>query len=93
VERLIGFWVGPRFKRNEKLDEDLALIVANAGITAARQISDILRLIPNEHRDLKLSISSIVYEIQENMIDKIYEKSPNIKLDMERRLNKFERMI
>jgi hypothetical protein len=75
------------------MDEDLALIVANAGITAARQISDIVRLIPNEHRDLKLKISSLVVEIHEQLIDEIYIMNPDVKVDMERRLKKFDRMI
>lgn len=75
------------------MNDDLALIVAGSCIRAAREIGDLVRLIPNDRRDIKLGIASTVHEIHNNVIDIIFNDFPHLKVDMERRLKEYGRLI
>lgn len=75
------------------MDDDLSLIIVGTCMRAARDIGDLARLVPGDRKDLKIGIASAIHEIQENLIDVILDESPQIKLDMERRMEKFDRMI
>ena len=75
------------------MDRDLALIISGVCIKASREIGELSRIIPGDRKDLKLGISSVIHEIHDGIIGKIFDEFPEIKADMERRLKKYDRLI
>jgi hypothetical protein len=73
------------------MDEDLAAIVGAAGERAAVDLGDLVRLLGEGERELKLKIASIIYDIMEEIVTPATESSPNLKAQVERRLERFGR--
>ena len=75
------------------MDQDLAAIIAGSCIRAAREIGDLAHVIPKERTDLKQNVAAIVHEIHSSLIDKITTEFPELKADMERKLEKYGRLV
>jgi hypothetical protein len=75
------------------VDQDLASIIAGSCIRAAREIGDLAHVIPQERVDLKQSVAAIVHEIHSTLIDEITNEFPDLKVDMERKLAKYGRLV
>jgi hypothetical protein len=73
------------------MDEDLAAIVGAAGERAAADLGDLVRLLGEDERELKHKIASIIYDIMQEVVSPAVESSPNLKAQVERRLEKFGR--
>lgn len=75
------------------VDQDLATILIGSCVKAARDIGDLAHVIPKERDDLKQSIAEVVFSIHANIIDRVVDELPELKIDMERRLAKYGRLI
>lgn len=75
------------------VDQDLASIIAGSCTRAAREIGDLVHVIPKERTDLKQSIATVVHEIHTSLIDELTKEFPELKADMERKLAKYGRLL
>lgn len=78
------------------MNKDIAKIIA---LVADRTRSDIGRLAPlvkehcdkESHEEFSMAIGQVVYEISHELMDRVFEKFPDIKTEMEDRLKKYGR--
>jgi hypothetical protein len=75
------------------VDQDLASIILGSCIRAAREIGDLAHVVPKERTDLKQGIAEIVHEIHSSLVEKITNEFPDLKVDMERKLAKYGRLV
>lgn len=78
------------------MDKEIARIIA---LVADRTRGDIGRLAPlvkehcdeKSHEEFSLAIGQVVYEISHELMDRVFDKFPDIKSEMEDRLKKYGR--
>lgn len=75
------------------MDEDLALIISSTSIRSARQLGELMRIIPDGNVPLKSKIAHIIDDIYAGIVDEIYRAHPELKIAMDRRLAKYDRFI
>ena len=75
------------------MDRDCAVIVVSSAARAARDLTSLVTLLDSTDEKLKMSISSVIYDIMENIIAPIQEGDQSLKVEIESRMRKYGRMF
>ncbi len=78
------------------MDKDLALLILSSCTQSVRQIGDLAPMVkehasPEEYEHLKLAIGSAIHEIQSGIMDYVEGRCPEIRVDMDRRMERYHR--
>lgn len=69
------------------------MIVVSSAARAARDLTSLVTLLDSTDEKLKMSISSVIYDIMENIIAPIQEGDQSLKDEIESRMRKYGRMF
>ena len=73
------------------LNEDRATIILATAIKAARDLGDVVPVLGDDDGDLKIAISTVVYEIMQTIVSPMLESLPSMKEVIEGRVEKYGR--
>lgn len=73
------------------LEEDRATIVLSTAIKAARELGDLVHVLDAVDAELKVAISTAVYEIMQNIVSPLMDDFPSLKEAIEGRIEKYGR--
>ena len=78
------------------MDEDLARIIATAGMKASKELGDLIPLL-NDHlpddRELRIGVATAIAEIGLNVLNPAFERFPALKAEFDRRADKYGRTV
>lgn len=78
------------------MDRDLALIVANAGQQACRELTGIMPMLAKhlpDDKELRLGIAAVIHEISVSVIEPAFRAHPDLEAEFEARVKKYDRYI
>jgi hypothetical protein len=78
------------------MDKDLALLILSSCTHTTRQLSELSPMVkalasPEDYDHLKLAIGSAIHEIQSAIMDYVEARCPEIRTDVERRMERYHR--
>lgn len=73
------------------MNKECAIIIISACVKSTRDLKDVIALIDVEDQDIKLSLSSSIYDIMQNIIIPLQELYPDLKNEMDKRMEKYGR--
>lgn len=83
-----------KIRRERDMDEDLARIIATAGIQASSQLTDLVAFLAHylpDDRQLRLGIATAITQIDSSVVRPAFAAAPALEIEFDKRLERYGR--